>query len=351
MTDVRMAGITAGYGAAPVLDDLALDIRSGEFLAVLGASGSGKTTLLRVLAGFLRPLRGEVWLGERCVAGPGEFVPPERRRVGIVPQEGALFPHLDVAENVGFGLPRGSGARIAQMLDLVGLPGLGHARPHELSGGQQQRVALARAVAPAPDLLCLDEPFSALDASLRAQVRGEVRDVLRAVGTTTVLVTHDQEEALAMADRVAVVRAGRIVQVAAPDALYRAPVDLGVARFVGEVVELPARVSAPGRVTCVLGEVPLRTLADGAGPVPRTEGILALRPEDLALRPPGTSGATGTVTSASYHGHDTVVEVQLDEGPRLAVRHPGEGAAAAGSRVDVVAIAPGAWFPGDGPAA
>lgn len=350
MTDVRMAGITAGYGAVPVLDGLDLHIGSGEFLAVLGASGSGKTTLLRVLAGFLRPTRGEVWLGDRRVAGRDAFVPPEQRRVGIVPQEGALFPHLDVAQNVGFGLPRGSQERIVEMLELVGLPGLGHARPHELSGGQQQRVALARAVAPAPELLCLDEPFSALDAALRAQVRGEVREVLRAVGTTTVLVTHDQEEALAMADRVAVVRAGRIVQVAAPDVLYRAPVDLGVARFVGEVVELPAIVSGPGTVTSALGRVPILP-AQGDAPHPQGEGILALRPEHLALRPPGPVGAPGTVIGSSYHGHDTVVEVQLEAGPRVAVRHPGGGAAGPGTRVCVEAIAPGAWFPAEGPPA
>jgi iron(III) transport system ATP-binding protein len=348
MTDVRMAGIAAGYDAVPVLDGLDLAITSGEFLAVLGASGSGKTTLLRVLAGFLRPTRGEVWLGARQVVGPGLFVPPERRRVGIVPQEGALFPHLDVARNVGFGLPRGSEPRIAQMLDLVGLAGCGAARPQELSGGQQQRVALARAVAPEPELLCLDEPFSALDASLRAQVRGEVRDVLRAVGTTTVLVTHDQEEALAMADRVAVVRAGRIVQVAAPDVLYRSPVDLGVARFVGEVVELPARVSGPDRVACVLGEVSVLPGSVTGAAAPTREGTLALRPESLALRPPDGPGAEGTVIAASYHGHDTVVDVQLDAGPRVAVRHPGGAVAGPGARVAVEAVSPGAWFPAEG---
>ncbi len=179
MIPVRIEEVTAGYGGAPVLRDLSLEVAPGEVVAVLGASGSGKSTLLRVLAGFLRPTAGQVWFGDREVSGPGTWVPPEQRRVGIVPQEGALFPHLDVAGNIGFGLPRGSRARVDEMLRLVGLAGLGRARPQELSGGQQQRVAVARALAPGPDVLCLDEPFSALDASLRGRLRAEVRDVLR----------------------------------------------------------------------------------------------------------------------------------------------------------------------------
>lgn len=351
MTDVRLAGITAGYDAAPVLVDLDLDIASGEFLAILGASGSGKTTLLRVLAGFLRPVEGEVWLGTRRVVGPGVFVPPESRRVGIVPQEGALFPHLDVAANIGFGLPRGRSKRVEEMLNLVGLPELGQARPQSLSGGQQQRVALARALAPGPDLLCLDEPFSALDASLRGHVRADVHDVLRAVGSTAVLVTHDQEEALTMADRVAVVRDGRIVQVAAPEVLYRAPADLAVARFVGEVVELPARAVGRASVDCVLGEVVVLRPPGETAPLPAGDGTLVLRPEHLTLRTvssdPGPN--EGVVISIAYHGHDSLVGVLLDAGPLVAVRHPGEGAAHVGDRVRIDVIAPGVWFPGEVP--
>lgn len=355
MTDVRLAGITAGYDAAPVLVDLDLEIASGEFLAILGASGSGKTTLLRVLAGFLRPSQGEVWLGSRQVVGPGVFVPPEHRRVGVVPQEGALFPHLTVSGNVGFGLPRGSSARVDQMLELVGLPELRDARPQDLSGGQQQRVALARALAPGPDLLCLDEPFSALDASLRGHVRADVRAVLRAVGSTAVLVTHDQEEALTMADRVAVVRDGRIVQVAAPAVLYREPADLDVARFVGEVVELPARAVGPASVECLLGEVPVLRPTGASAPLPSGSGTLVLRPEHLAVR---RSGAVvgqeailngGVVTSTAYHGHDSLLGVRLDSGPLVAVRHPGEGAAVVGDRVRVDVTAPGVWFPAERP--
>ena len=211
MTDVRLLEVRADYGAGPVLDDLSLEVASGELVAVLGASGSGKTTLLRVLAGFMRPSAGRVEFGDRLVAGPGAWVPPERRRVGIVPQEGALFPHLDVRGNVAFGLgrrPRDSG-RVDEVLDLVGMSAFREARPQELSGGQQQRVALARALAPEPDVILLDEPFSALDAALRVRLRGDVREVLDRLGTTTVLVTHDQEEALSMADRVAPIDFGR----------------------------------------------------------------------------------------------------------------------------------------------
>ena len=254
-------------------------------------------------------------------------MPPERRRVGIVPQEGALFPHLDVAGNVAFGLPRGSDDRVEQMLALVGMSGLGPRRVQELSGGQQQRVALARALAPEPDVLLLDEPFSALDASLRVRLRGEVREVLAATGTTTVLVTHDQEEALSFADRVAVVRDGRVVQVASPDDLYERPVDLDTARFVGEVVELEATVIADGIATCALGDVHV----PGA-PAEGTRGVIVLRPEQLAVvdeRGVGTAPAHGAL------GHRPVVLVPRARQPaarRARRRRRGPRAGARGTR-------------------
>ncbi len=345
MTGVTMAGVTAGYGATPVLADLTLAVSSGEVVAVLGASGSGKTTLLRVLAGFLRPSSGDVLFGDRVVSGPSVWVPPERRRVGIVPQEGALFPHLDIAGNVAFGLPRNSDARVVEMLALVGMSGLGARRVQELSGGQQQRVALARALAPEPDVLLLDEPFSALDASLRVRLRGEVREVLAATGTTTVLVTHDQEEALSFADRVAVVRDGHVVQVASPDDLYERPADLETARFVGDVVELDASVTADSIVTCALGEVHV----PGAGTA-GTKGVIVLRPEQLAVvdeRRVGDAvalGAPGTVRSCSYHGHDSLLLVELAEGNQVPVRVPGGRGARPGDRVRVVVGGTGLLF-------
>lgn len=215
---------------------------------------------MRTVAGFLRPTSGTISIGGREVSGPITFVPPEKRRVGIVPQEGTLFPHLDVAGNIGFGIPRAgmpdgtpSAVRVEEMLSLVGLSGLGDTAPHELSGGQQQRVALARALAPRPDVLLLDEPFSSLDAGLRTELRAEVREVLRSVGTTTILVTHDQEEALSIADEVALMIAGRIVQIGTPQELYANPRSLVAARFLGNLVEIPAAQVIAGIARTPLG--------------------------------------------------------------------------------------------------
>src|SRR5579871_3541344 len=218
MRQVAVTGLHKAFGAHPVLTGVDLEVPAGSLTAILGPSGSGKTTLLRLLAGFDRADAGTITIGDGLVDGSGVYVAPERRRIGYVPQEGSLFPHLTVEANVGFGLSardRRTG-RAETMLEMVGLGGLGRRYPHQLSGGQQQRVALARALAIEPAVVLLDEPFSSLDASLRASVRSEVRDVLREACTTTILVTHDQDEALSLADRVAVLRDGVIVQEAAP---------------------------------------------------------------------------------------------------------------------------------------
>lgn len=345
MTAITVHELTAGYGQAPVLHDLSMTIASGEVIAVLGASGSGKTTLLRVLAGFLRPQAGTVRFGDRLVAGDGAFVPPEQRRIGMMPQEGALFPHLTVAQNIGFGLPRGSQARIDELLALVGMAGLGDRRPQELSGGQQQRVALARALAPRPELLCLDEPFSSLDAALRTRLRTEVSTVLRSTGTTTVLVTHDQEEALSIADRVALLRGGRLVQFDAPAVLYARPADLDTARFVGDVVELTATIAHDGRADTALG-----SLAVIAGPAIGTAGIVMLRPEQLTLvaaHPVGSSGAqaaTGRVRASTFHGHDSMVDVAFEDGALARVRVPGGQRPEIGDAVGVAVNGPGLFY-------
>jgi iron(III) transport system ATP-binding protein len=327
MTGVDVHRLTAGYGGAPVLSDLDLAVPSGAVAAVLGPSGSGKTTLLRVLAGFLRPTAGTVHFGERLVAGAGPgfphaFVPPEKRRIGIVPQEGALFPHLDVSANVGFGLARNSdsAARVAEVLDMVGMSDYAHARPAELSGGQQQRVALARALAPEPDVILLDEPFTALDAALRVRLRAEVRELLRDLGTTAILITHDQEEALSTADLVSVMRDGRIVQVGTPLEVYDVPTDLGVARFVGDAVELPA-VARDGRVACALGEIPVHAETSAEG-----DAVVVLRPEQLVLSCPVDAASlpgSGVVRETSYHGHDSLLRVELADGTAIPVRVPG----------------------------
>ena len=345
MTGVSVRGISFSYHRnaqdhSNVIDHLDLEVPSGSLVAVLGASGSGKTTLLRLLAGFLRPDSGTVLFGDRVVARAGAgaadaFLPPEKRRVGIVPQEGALFPHLTVSGNVGFGLPRSDRDRITEVLEMVQMGDYADARPHDLSGGQQQRVALARALAPRPDVILLDEPFSSLDASLRTHLRADVREVLRAEGTTALMVTHDQDEALSIADLVAVMRGGRIVQSGTPREVYDAPVDLEVARFVGDAVELNLTTSPPtpvtagvSQVSCSLGEVRVRAVGPGAsagfGGAP---AVVVLRPEQLVLSVPdrsaGSGAGAGVVREAAYFGHDSLVGVELADGTRIPVRIAG----------------------------
>ena len=250
MTSVDVEGVNAGYGRTPVLTNFNLQVQSGSMLAVLGSSGSGKTTLLRVLAGFIHPSTGRITFGDTVIVDSGVWLPPEKRGIGIVPQEGALFPHLDVYQNVAYGLQGQTdiAARVEELLELVDMRGFAQRRPQELSGGQAQRVALARALAARPALVLLDEPFSALDKGMRGELGHEVRAVLQQLETTSILVTHDQEEALALADEVSVLSKGALVQQATPQDLYANPVNLEVARFVGELVELPAvhvAVAAP----------------------------------------------------------------------------------------------------------
>lgn len=341
MTSVLIEQVIADYGGPRVLDGLSLHVDSGELLAVLGASGSGKTTLLRALAGFIRPESGLIRFGDRVVAGPGAWVPPERRRVGIVPQEGALFPHLDVAGNIAFGLPRGSEARVRELLDLVGMAGLGMRRPYELSGGQQQRVALARALAPEPDVICLDEPFTALDASLRERIREDVCGILRSSGTTAILVTHDQAEALSMADRVAVVRGGRVAQVDEPRYLYRNPIDLDVARFIGGIVELRGTVSSSNRVSTAIGEI---GVVEGQLQ-PEAVGILVLRPEQLTFdRQASDVHATAVVLDVTYYGHDSIVKASLVSGELVEARIQGSSSLQRGELVSVLVSGSACFF-------
>src|SRR5918995_808938 len=275
-TVVELRELTKDFGAVRAVDRVDLFVDEGEVLALLGPSGCGKTTTLRLVAGFERPDAGRVVLDGADVAGPGWFVPPERRRVGVVFQDYALFPHLTVAQNVGYGVrDRGRrGGRVAEMLDLVGLAGEASRLPHELSGGQQQRVALARALAPDPALVLLDEPFSNLDAALRVRVRGEVRSILGEAGATAVFVTHDQEEALSLADRVAVMRAGRVLQVGEPAALYARPSDRFVATFVGDADLIPGRAQ-DGAVATAVGRLGVAG-DDPGGPLTRDVGV-ALR--------------------------------------------------------------------------
>ncbi|CAN5527065.1 ABC transporter ATP-binding protein [soil metagenome] len=277
---LRALALSKSFGDVVAVDDVNLDVQPGEFLGVLGPSGCGKTTLLRLVAGFERPDGGGIEVGGRAVAGPRRNLPPEQRRIGMVFQESALFPHLDVAGNIGFGLPRrGRETRVAELVALVGLAGLQHRMPHELSGGQQQRVAVARALAPDPALILLDEPFSSLDAILRSQLRTEVREILRSAGATTLFVTHDQGEALEISDRVAVMRAGRIEQISTPEELYLRPVNRFVAGFVGEANLIAGEVRH-GEVQTIVGRfrAPVGSLVDG------DSAEVLLRPEQLHMR-------------------------------------------------------------------
>ncbi|WP_392545205.1 ABC transporter ATP-binding protein [Oryzobacter telluris] len=307
MSTLTVRGLDVTLGDLAVLRGVDLEVPSGSVAAVLGPSGCGKTTLLRAVAGFVRPDRGEIRIGDTVVSGEGRHLAPERRGTALVPQEGALFPHLSVGENVAFGLPRAErrrSPRVGEVLALVGLAGFEERHPDELSGGQQQRVALARALAPDPSLVLLDEPFSALDATLRESVRSQVREALDRSRATALVVTHDQDEALSIADTVAVLDGGRIQMHDTPQAVYRAPVALGVARFVGQVVELPAAVS-DGVAATALGALSV------AG-APAGRGVVMLRPEQLRLLPAdGADGAPGEVVGGEYFGHDALVRVRV----------------------------------------
>lgn len=329
MSDLELRGVTHAYARQPVLTGVDLDVPAGSMTAVLGASGSGKTTLLRVIAGFERIESGMVRLGSTVVDDGRHATPPERRRIGYVPQDGALFPHLRVAANVGFGLGRRADKKtVSRLLELVGLSGLERRYPHELSGGQQQRVALARALAVEPAVVLLDEPFSALDAAMRASVRRDVANILRERGTTTVLVTHDQDEALSMSDRVAILRAGRIVADALPEALYRTPLDADIATFLGEANLLPGTVEGGGVVSTGLGRL---VLQDGAnrGGIGSTMTVL-VRPEQIEARTrnavPAGGGISAHVEERAFFGHDAVLRVTTAKGDQLLVRITGPGA-------------------------
>jgi iron(III) transport system ATP-binding protein len=332
LDDIRHA-----YGAQEVLRGVSLEVPKGEILCLLGPSGDGKTTLLRLIAG-LEPLQhGRITLDGRVLAEPGAEMPPEARNIGFVFQDYALFPHLDVEDNVAFGLrrvPRGDRAwRVREALARVGLEAFASAWPHQLSGGQQQRVALARALAPRPDLLLLDEAFASLDARLREQVRDDTLHVLQQAGIPALIVTHDAEEAMFMADRIALMREGRVVQLGTPEELYLRPATPFVATFLGEVNRLPARVRA-GAAETVIGAAPANGLPEGS------QAELLLRPEGLRVLAEGSLGTTpAEVEACRLLGATTLVHMAVDDGAggvlHLHARLPPGAALARGQRVGV----------------
>jgi ABC-type Fe3+/spermidine/putrescine transport system ATPase subunit len=335
VTQVALDGITKRFGAITAVDRVSLSIASGEFLCLLGASGCGKTTLLRILAGFTRPDAGAVLENGRRV----DTLPPNRRAVGFVFQSYALFPTKTVAENIGFGLAvrhrpkREIAARVAALCDLVRLAGMEGRYPHELSGGQQQRVALARALATEPSLLLLDEPLSALDAKIRAHLRGEIRAVVDRLKVTTVYVTHDQEEALSIADRVAVMEAGKLLQVDPPLDIYLRPRERFVADFVGTTNALPGRPIDGARVElcgmAVGADVPARLRETASVTV-------CIRPEHVLLSPPRAGAGRAKVAGATFggamvrvrladaDGHELIADVPTHEWQALGIAAGGE---------------------------
>lgn len=325
----------------PALDDFSLTAEHGEIIALLGPSGSGKTTALRLIAGFERPDAGVVAIGGKIMADKNTFVPPEARGVGMVFQEYALFPHLTVEANIAFGLrkldPRTRDQRVEGMLETVGLTPFAGRYPHELSGGQQQRVALARALGPRPSVLLLDEPFSNLDADLMAQMHQELYTILRELGTTALLVTHDQEEAFMIADRVGILNQGRLEQLGRPEEIYHRPATRFVARFVGKADFLPGRVTEEGIETEI-------------GPLPNTPGFprgtlveVMIRPDHIELIPDPMGNAM--ILSRQYRGPDIFVVVRLPSGatihshqPSTLTLHPGDRAKVLARPTHVVAF-------------
>ena len=321
MSFLTLQGLSKSYGPVRALDAVDLAVAAGSRTAVVGPSGSGKTTLMRLIAGFEEPDAGRIMLEGRLLAQNGTGLPAHRRGIGVVAQDGALFPHLSVAENIGFGLARrfrGRDERILALMDLVELARpMAQRRPHELSGGQQQRVALARTLAREPRLILFDEPFSALDAGLRESMRKAVASLLAATGITAILVTHDQAEALSFADQVAVLRAGRLVQAGPPRLVYAQPCDAATAIFLGEAILLPAQVE-DGFARCALGRIAVAATAR-LGP-----GDIMLRPEQIRLVPVSPEAAPapglGVVTQVDFGGAACQVVLQLPDGTALSLR-------------------------------
>jgi iron(III) transport system ATP-binding protein len=326
---LRVRGLQKCFGPVRAVEHVDLQVRQGGTCALLGPSGCGKTTTLRMIAGLERPDAGEIFVGGRKVSGEGCFVPAEERRIGMVFQDYALFPHMDVAANVGYGLGRKPDpVRVREALQLVGLGDAGSRAVHELSGGQQQRVALARALAPTPDLVLLDEPFSNLDASLRERLRQEVSDILRQAGVTAIFVTHDQEEAMSIAEQVAVMREGQVEQCGTPEEVYLRPATRWMATFLGDIEVLPGD-ACEGRASCELGNLPIDAQMAG-------EVDVLVRPEGLAVGVSGPAGAAhAEVVSRRFFGHDQLLGLKLRSGRVVRSRRLGYPAWHPGDHVQV----------------
>ncbi|MFJ3958837.1 ABC transporter ATP-binding protein [Arthrobacter sp. NPDC090010] len=337
-----LESLTKDFGQQAVLKGIDLSVRRGGTTAIVGPSGSGKTTLLRIIAGFEAPTTGSLALNGEKVAGPGAWVPAHRRQIGYVAQDGALFPHLSVGQNIAFSLrhlPRAQRReRVAELMTMVRLdPDYARRRPHEISGGQQQRVAIARALAHEPQLMLLDEPFSALDAGLRVATRRSVAEVLKEAGVTTILVTHDQAEALSFADQVAIMRAGKLAQVGNPFVVYTRPADRATAEFLGDAVILDAWLEG-SLATCSLGAIPVRR------PPAQGKVVVMLRPEQIRITEDGP--IRGTVLDTDYFGPETTVRLLLPEGGEvISIRHWNAAIARPGTELRLRVVGEAVAFP------
>jgi len=349
MPGVTIKSLTKRYGDVAAVEALSLDVKPGELVSLLGPSGCGKTTTLRLVAGFLRPEAGEIWVGERCLSSAASVIPPERRRMAMIFQSYALWPHMTVARNVAYGLRFKSGMpkadrdrRVTDILRTVQLSGFESRYPGELSGGQQQRVAVARALVVEPEILLLDEPLSNLDANLREEMRFEIRRLHEAFGITTLYVTHDQAEAMVISDRVAVLHRGRVVQVGSAEDLFRRPRTRFVAEFIGRTNLIDAQVAEPG----VAAHGPLRLRLASAAGVPGTPLVVSIRPHEIELvlagrsAPAGANVLAGAVQRTSYLGDAVDYHVRVNGSDVvLRVTAPPPARFAAGEAV-TLAIAP-----------
>jgi len=344
MTSLEVNSLTVHLGSRKVLDELSITIAAGTFTAILGPSGCGKTTLLRAIAGLVSPSSGTIRFGKQLVSVSSLVLPPHKRRIGYVPQEAALFPHLSVAENISFALDKENYTKdrrrviVGEMLELIGLSHFGDRMPGELSGGQQTRVALARALAIEPKIVLLDEPFSALDAALRNELREEVSTLLKKRETTALMVTHDREEALVTADMIALMRDGRIVQHGTPSEVYFSPTTPYAAVSTGDALVLPAKRS---------GEQVFHPLTSGVSPERSESGTIVIRPEEISVSRDPNSGQRAIVTKIEYYGHDAVVEFGLIESAYLGTlkaRISGNTEFHLGQSIYVDHVGPIRWF-------
>ena len=322
MNALEVSHLKVLLGGKVVLDDLSLSLAPGQIAALLGPSGCGKTTLLRSIAGLIRPSEGQIRFGKQLVSFSSVHLPPHKRKIGYVPQEGALFPHLNIADNISFGIDTAVFTKdqirqtTKEMLALTGMEGFGKRMPHQLSGGQQTRVALARALAIKPSIVLLDEPFSALDAELRTELRTDVISLLRSQNTTAILVTHDREEGLVSADVIALMRDGRIVQSGSPEDVYSSPISPTIAISTGDALVLQASKLSDGSTDYILN--PVKSSAQTI-----TSGHIVIRPEEIKLNKSVTSGSiNGLITKIDYYGHDAMVAIDVAD-QHLQVRIPG----------------------------